>query len=148
MSTVKHLKWRLKLLNRRRIIVENISEEAESVLYTSEPIKTATPKKHKHRSNSAEVKHKLRQINYEKAIRAYIGYLACNVSENSTFGRGKLIQFYKEKKPVPVTYISGKLSTVDTSRVVLKENKMTYDEYRRQNGPMTKFSEYMAYYRS
>lgn len=132
----------------KRTIVENFSEKAESGLNTSNPTKTAASKKHKHSSRSARAKHKLRQINYEKAIRAYIGYLACNVSENSAFGRAKLIQFYKEKRPSPVTYISGKLSTVDSSRVPLKKDKMSFDEYRRQNGQMTKFSEYMAYYRS
>ena len=136
------------MLSNRRVIVENISEKAESGLNTSNPTKTAASKKHKHSSASCRAKHKLRQINYEKAIRAYIGYLACNVSENSIFGRGKLIKYYKEKKPVPTNYISGKLSTVDTSKVTLKENRMSYDDYRRQNGPMTKFSEYMAYYRS
>lgn len=136
------------MLNRRRI-VENISEETESGLNTSNPTKTAASKKHKHSSASCRAKHKLRQINYEKAIRAYIGYLACNVSENSAFGRARLVRYYKEKKPVPVTFISGKLSAVDTSTsVVLKEDKMSYDDYRRQNGPMTKFSEYMTYYRS
>mgnify|MGYP006361204957 CR=1 FL=1 len=128
----------MQQLNKRTIV------EASSVLNTSEPIK----KKHKHRSKAARAKHKLRQINYEKAIRAYIGYLACNVSENSAFGRAKLIKYYKEKKPHPVTYISGQLSTVDTSNVKLKENKMSFDEYRRQNGEMTKFSDYWTYYRS
>lgn len=136
------------MLNNRRVIVESKAESglAGNSANTSNPTKTA---KHKHSSASCRAKHKLRQINYEKALRAYIGYLACNVSENSAFGRAKLIKYYKEKKPLPVTYISGKLSTVDSSiRVPLKENKMSYDEYRRQNGPMTKFSEYMAYYRS
>lgn len=123
---------------KKRTIVEN------SGLYTSNP----AVKKHKHSSRSARAKHKLRQINYEKAIRAYIGYLACNVSENSAFGRAKLIKYYKEKKPHPITYISGKLSTVDTSNVKLKENKMTYEAYRRLKGPTARFSDYLAYYRS
>ena len=61
----------------RRIIVE----DSKSDLHTSSPV----IKKHQHHSKSARAKHKLRQINYEKAIRAYIGYLACNVSENSAF---------------------------------------------------------------
>ena len=121
----------------RRIIVE----ASKSDLHTSNPI----IKKHKHYSRSARAKHKLRQINYEKAIRAYIGYLACNVSENSAFGRAKLIQFYKEKRPLPSSSI--KLSTVDTP-VKLREDKMSFDDYRRQHGPMTKFCEYMKYYRS
>lgn len=121
----------------RRIIVE----ASKSDLYSSNPIR----KKHKHYSRSARAKHKLRQINYEKAIRAYIGYLACNVSENSAFGRAKLIQFYKENRPLPSSSI--KLSTVDTP-VKLREDKMSFDDYRRQYGPMTKFSEYMKYYRS
>lgn len=128
----------MQQLNKRTIV------EATGVLNTAEPIK----KKHKHRSKAARAKHKLRQINYEKALRAYIGYLACNVSENSAFGRAKLIQFYKEKKPHPVTFISGQLSTVDTSRVKLREDKMSFDEYRRQFGQMKKFSDYWAYYRS
>lgn len=121
----------------RRTIVE----ASKSDLNTPNPIR----KKHKHRSRSARAKHKLRQINYEKAIRAYIGYLACNVSENSAFGRAKLIQFYKEKRPLPSSSI--KLSTVDTP-VKLREDKMSFDDYRRQYGQMTKFSEYMKYYRS
>lgn len=121
----------------RRIIVE----ASKSDLNSPNPI----IKKHKHYSRSARAKHKLRQINYEKAIRAYIGYLACNVSENSAFGRAKLIQFYKEKRPLPSSSI--KLSTVDTP-VKLREDKMSFDDYRRQHGQMTKFSEYMKYYRS
>lgn len=121
----------------RRIIVE----ASKSDLNSPNPIR----KKHKHYSRSARAKHKLRQINYEKAIRAYIGYLACNVSENSAFGRAKLIQFYKEKRPLPSSSI--KLSTVDTP-VKLREDKMSFDDYRRQYGQMTKFSEYMKYYRS
>ena len=129
---------------KRRVIVES-ETTVQSGLNTTNPIiKNTVAKKHKHSSKSAKAKHKLRQINYEKALRAYIGYLACNVSENSAFGRAKLIQFYKEKKPLPHFY---KPSTVDTSRVPLKENKMSYDDYRRQN-PMAKFSEYMKYYRS
>ena len=121
----------------RRIIVEALKSD----LHTSDPI----IKKHKHYSKSVRAKRKLRQINYEKAIRAYICYLACNVSENSAFGRAKLIQFYKEKRPLPSSSI--KLSTVDTP-VKLREDKMSFDDYRRQYGPMTKFSEYMKYYRS
>ena len=115
--------------------------EAKSGLNTSNPV----IKKHKHSSKAAIAKHKLRQINYEKALRAYIGYLACNVSENSAFGRARLVKYYKEKKPLPNTSI--KLSTVGTP-VKLREYKMSFDEYRRQKGPMTKFSEYLAYYRS
>ena len=124
---------------KRRIIVESV----QSGLNTSNPVRE-NGRKHKHSSKSCKLKHKRRQINYEKALRAYAGYLACNVSENSAFGRAKLIQFYKEKRPVPNFY---KPSTVDTSRVPLKENKMSYDEYRRQN-MMAKFSDYMKYYRS
>ena len=115
--------------------------ESKSGLNTSNPV----TKKHKHSSKAARSKHKLRQINYEKALRAYIGYLACDVSENSAFGRAKLVKYYKEKKPLPSTSI--KLSTVDTP-VKLRDDKMSFDEYRRQFGQMTKFSEYLAYYRS
>ena len=124
----------------RRIIVESESTE---LLNNTTTNKVATKKRH--HSRNWYIKHKLRQINYEKAIRAYIGYLACNVSENSAFGRAKLIQFYKEKRPLPSSSI--KLSTVDTP-VKLREDKMSFDCYRRQHGPMTKFSEYMKYYRS
>ena len=124
----------------RRIIVESESTE---MLNTTMSNKAATKKRH--HSRNWYIKHKLRQINYEKAIRAYIGYLACNVSENSAFGRAKLIQFYKEKRPLPSSSI--KLSTVDTP-VKLREDKMSFDDYRRQYGQMTKFSEYMKYYRS
>lgn len=138
MSTVINGKEFIMQQLQKRTIVE------KSGLYTSNPIN----KKHKHSSKAAKAKHKLRQINYEKAIRAYIGYLACNVSENSAFGRARLVKYYKEKKPQPVTFISGQLSTVDTSNVKLKENKMSFDEYRRQNGEMTKFSDYWTYYRS
>lgn len=127
----------MQQLNERRIIVE----ASKSDLNSPNPIR----KNHKHYSRSARAKHKLRQINYEKAIRAYIGYLACNVSENSAFGRSKLIQFYKENRPLPSSSI--KLSTVDTP-VKLREDKMSFDDYRRQHGLMTKFSEYMKYYRS
>lgn len=126
----------------RRIIVESESTE---MLNNTMSNKAATKKRH--HSRNWYIKHKLRQINYEKAIRAYIGYLACNVSENSAFGRAKLIQFYKEKRPLPSSSI--KLSTVDTSeRIKLREDKMSFDDYRRQHGQMTKFSEYMKYYRS
>lgn len=129
----------MQQLNERRIIVE----ASKSDLNTPNPIR----KKHKHYSRSVIAKRKLRQINYEKAIRAYIGYLACNVSENSAFGRALLVKFYKEKRHLPSSSI--KLSTVDTSeRVKLKEDKMSFDDYRRQHGQMTKFSEYMKYYRS
>lgn len=129
----------MQQLNERRIIVE----ASKSGLNTSNPV----IKKHKHSSKSVIAKRKLRQINYEKAIRAYIGYLACNVSENSAFGRALLVKFYKEKRPLPSSSI--KLSTVDTSeRVKLREDKMSFDDYRRQHGQMTKFSEYMKYYRS
>lgn len=122
-----------------------IVDAEKSGLNTSNPI----IKNHKHSSKSVRAKHKLRQINYEKAIRAYIGYLACDVSENSAFGRARLVKYYKENRPLPTTYVSGRLSTVDTStRVKLKEDKMSFDEYRRQFGQMTKFSEYLAYYRS
>lgn len=124
----------------RRIIVESESTE---MLNNTMSNKAATKKRH--HSRNWYIKHKLRQINYEKAIRAYIGYLACNVSENSAFGRAKLIQFYKEKRPLPSSSI--KLSTVDTP-VKLREDKMSFDDYRRQHGQMTKFSEYMKYYRS
>lgn len=54
----------------------------------------------------------------------------------------------KLRKPLPTFYINNKPSTVYTSRVPLKTDKMSYDEYRRQNGYATKFSEYMKYYRS
>lgn len=124
----------------RRIIVESESTE---MLNNTMSNKAATKKRH--HSRNWYIKHKLRQINYEKAIRAYIGYLACNVSENSAFGRAKLIQFYKEKRPLPSSSI--KLSTVDTP-VKLREDKMSFDDYRRQHGLMTKFSEYLKYYRS
>lgn len=127
----------MQQLNERRIIVE----ASKSGLNTSNPV----IKKHKHSSKSVIAKRKLRQINYEKAIRAYIGYLACNVSENSAFGRALLVKFYKEKRPLPSSSI--KLSTVDTP-VKLREDKMSFDDYRRQHGQMTKFSEYMKYYRS
>lgn len=127
----------MQQLNERRIIVE----ASKSGLNTSNPV----IKKHKHSSKSVIAKRKLRQINYEKAIRAYIGYLACNVSENSAFGRALLVKFYKENRPLPSSSI--KLSTVDTS-VKLREDKMSFDDYRRQHGQMTKFSEYMKYYRS
>lgn len=122
--------------NPRRIL-----ESIERGLYTSNPINKKT---HKHSSKAAKAKHKLRQINYEKKLRAYIGYLACQVSENSRFGRQKLIQWYKENKPLPILSVS---SIVDTSEIQLKKDKMSYDEYRRQS-PMAKFSEYMKYYRS
>lgn len=124
----------------RRNIVES---ERTEMLNTTMSNKAATKKRH--HSRNWYIKHKLRQINYEKAIRAYIGYLACNVSENSAFGRAKLIQFYKEKRSLPSSSI--KLSTVDTP-VKLREDKMSFDDYRRQYGQMTKFSEYMKYYRS
>lgn len=127
----------MQQLNERRIIVE----ASKSDLNSPNPIR----KKHKHYSRSVIAKRKLRQINYEKAIRAYIGYLACNVSENSAFGRALLVKFYKEKRPLPSSSI--KLSTVDTP-VKLREDKMSFDDYRRQYGQMTKFSEYMKYYRS
>lgn len=127
----------MQQLNERRIIVE----ASKSGLNTSNPVR----KKHKHSSKSVIAKRKLRQINYEKAIRAYIGYLACNVSENSAFGRALLVKFYKEKRTLPSSSI--KLSTVDTP-VKLREDKMSFDDYRRQHGQMTKFSEYMKYYRS
>lgn len=127
----------MQQLNERRIIVE----ASKSGLNTSNPV----IKKHKHSSKSVIAKRKLRQINYEKAIRAYIGYLACNVSENSAFGRALLVKFYKENRPLPSSSI--KLSTVDTS-VKLREDKMSFDDYCRQHGQMTKFSEYMKYYRS
>lgn len=129
----------MQQLNERRIIVEASKRDLNS----PNPIR----KNHKHYSRSARAKHKLRQINYEKAIRAYIGYLACNVSENSAFGRALLVKFYKEKRPLPSSSI--KLSTVDTSeRIKLREDKMSFDDYRRQHGQMAKFSEYMKYYRS
>lgn len=124
----------------RRVIVESESTE---MLNNTMSNKAATKKRH--HSRNWYIKHKLRQINYEKAIRLYIGYLACNVSENSAFGRAKLIQFYKEKRPLPSSSI--KLSTVDTP-VKLREDKMSFDDFRRHYGQMTKFSDYMKYYRS
>ena len=135
----------------RRIVESERTERTASseLLNTSTTVKkdnvSVSVSKKRHHSKNWYIKHKLRQINYEKALRAYIGYLACNVSENSSFGRAKLIQFYKEKRPVPFFH---KPSTVDTSTVQLKTDKMSYDEYRRLNGPATKFSEYMKYYRS
>lgn len=60
----------MQQLNERRIIVE----DSKSSLNSPGPIR----KKHKHRSRSARAKHKLRQINYEKAIRAAQSLLESN----------------------------------------------------------------------
>lgn len=59
----------------RRIIVESESTET---LNNAASNKAATKKKHKHSSKSVIAKRKLRQINYEKAIRAAQSLLESN----------------------------------------------------------------------